>query len=517
MIFLPARPAFRSLLLLCATGLALPAARAQIALSTAANLALKNSPKVKLAQSDVDKARAVLSQTRDAFIPAVLANGGIGKSTGAPLSPPVVFSIAAQSLVYNAAQSDYIHAAHAGVESAQLALDAVRSDTVEDTTSTFIALDNALQRRVVEAEALGFAQHLVAITQDRVQAGVDAHIELTRARQTEAQIRLGKLLIEDDISAQADHLARLTGLVAPGLTTDHGSIPALQAPSPQGGQAPESSPQQLTGVSAAFAAARAKAFTAKGERHSLLLPQIAFSASYSRISTVFTTYTQYYPAFGQAGNSFNSLNFGVEISIPLLDMVHRAKAREAAADAAHSLYDAQAQSNLFLESRNKLRHSAAELDARRELAGLDRELAQDQLDAILIRLRANAGAVGGEQLTPRDEQNARLQERLRALDLLNANLQLQQAEVSLLRQEGSLASWLTAIVPGAAAAPADASPTQRIPQAPTVGTTPGIQPSGSLPAVPPTVGTPPATLPASPVTNPAPSNPISAPPATPHP
>lgn len=520
---LPASSRFARLfpLLVGAFALAWPAA-GQISLPTAVNLTLTNSPKVKVAQAEVVRARAVLAESKETFVPAVAANGGVGKSTGAPLGPPIVFSISAQSLVYNSSQADYIRAARAGVESAQLALDAARSDAVEDATNTYIALDNALQRRRVQTEALDVAHRLVSVAADRFNAGVDPHIELTKARHTEAQIRLQQLLVEDEIFEQAGHLARLTGLSAQGLTTDHSSIPTLQLPSPVDARA-SLDPNQMVGISAGFAAARAKQFTAHGEKHYLLRPQVAFSANYSRISTAFTTYTEYYPYFGKKGNSFNSLNLGVEVTVPILDMVHRAKYREALADAARSLADAQSQQMLFLDGRDKLRRSAGELSARRDLAALDRELAQDQLDAVLVRLQAVAGVMQGDQATPKDEQNARLQERLRTLDMLTADLQLQQAEVTLMRQEGSLTNWLAATIPSATAIPggAPSSPAPALPA--TVGVPPGgvpgsipgsTAPAGStLPSVP-TTGTAPATQSSGPVTNPTPSNPPSTPPST---
>ena len=515
------RPVLRLACLALLT-LSLPAS-AQISLPAAINLALKNDPKVKVAQAEVARAEAALTESRDAFIPAVAANGGVGKSTGAPLAPPVVFSIAAQSLVFNFSQRDYIRAARTGVESARLALDAARSDTVEDATNTYIALDNALQRRAISAGALDFAHHLVTIAEDRFTAGIDPHMDLTRARHTEAEIQLQKLLIDDEIATQSGHLARLIGLPQRALATDHTSIPALQLPSPPNPGAPEiAGSPQVIGISAAFAAARAKEYTAHGQKHYLLLPQMAFSAGYSRISTAFSSYTQYYPFYAHPGNSFNSLSVGVEVSVPIVDMIHRAKYREALADAAHSLAEAQAQQFQFLDGRDKLRHSTAELAVRTRLASLDHDLAQDQLDAILVRLRADAGAVPGDQLTPKDEQNARLQERLRTLDMLSADLQLQQAEVTLLRQEGALTNWLAAFIPAAppstVSSPSSATPTPSVPLPPTVGTQPGVaSPSGTAPATPPTEGTPPPVLPSSPVNTPAPSTPLTPSPTTPHP
>ncbi len=491
--------------------------RAQISLSTAINLALVNSPKVKVAQADLDRAQAVLAESKETFVPAIAATAGVGKSTGAPLAPPVVFSISAQSLVFNSSQADYVRAARAGVESARLARDVSRSDVVEDTTSSYVALDNAVERRAVQTQALQFAHRLVTVAADRFAAGVDSHMEFTKARHTEAQLRLQQLLVEDEIITQSEHLARLTGLAARGLTTERTSIPVMKAPAPSTLDAPID-PRRLVGISAAFAAARAKQYTAHGDKRYLLRPQIAFSANYSRISTAFTTYSEYYPGFASPENSLNSLNFGVEVTVPILDMVHRAKARESAADAARSLYEAQSQQMQFAEARSKLKHSAAELAARRELAELDRELAQDQLDAVLVRLQASTGAMPGEQLTPKDEQNARLQERLRTYDMLTADLQLKQAEVMLMRQEGSLSNWLAAAVPAATSSGTDAAPASMLPLPATVGTTPGATPAGTLPSAVPTTGTAPTSLPSSPVTTPEPpTSPPSTPSSVPHP
>ncbi|MGI4828220.1 MAG: TolC family protein [Janthinobacterium lividum] len=297
----------------------------------------------------------------------------------------------------------------------------------------------------------------------------------------------------------------------------HESIPTLRLPKKTTTQAVDD-PGQDSGLSAAFASAQARAYTAHGESRYLLRPQLSFFANYSRISTAFTTYNDYYPHFliqeNGTVNSSNSLGFGVQLTLPLVDMVHRARARESAADAAHALFDARIQQDSFIESRQRLRNSTAELAARAELASLDHDLAQDQLDAIRVRLRAAAGSTGGEQMTPKDELNARLAERQREIEQLNLEQQLAQAEVTLMRQDGSLADWLAATIPGATAAPANATPDAAPPTAPTIGTEPSTAPTtGTTTPGVPTTGTIPSSLPSGPVTNPTP---IPTPPSTPH-
>ncbi len=45
-------------------------------------------------------------------------------------------------------------------------------------------------------------------------------------------------------------------------------------------------------------------------------------------------------------------------------------------------------------------------------------------------------------MTPKDEQNARIQERQRYLDLLDADFQLRESQINLLQQTGQLEDWL---------------------------------------------------------------------------
>lgn len=507
-------------------------ANAQVSLPTVVNLALQNNPKVRIAQADLARARAVLAESHDVFIPAVTSTAGVGKATGAPLGPPIVFGISAQSLVYSFSQRDFIHAAQQGVTSARLALQVARSDVAEDATSTYVTLDNALQRQAVERQALDIANRLVTIVGDRYNAGVDPHIDLTQARRTAAQIRLQELEIEDEINSQCTHLAALTGLPASGWKTVPASIPALHPPTPADttDAPPSSDPNRFQGISAAFATARARQYTAAGDKRYVLRPQISFSAQFSHLSDAFSSYDFYYPGFhnqitctpvcSENGklNSFNSLSFGVQISLPLLDMVHHARAEEAAADAARALADAEQQQNTFLEGRQKLRRSAVELAARADLAALDHDLAQDQLDALMVRLRAAAGATPGTQANPKDEENARLAERQRTLDFLNTELQLKSAEITLLRQEGQLTNWLAATIPGATAAPASAIPPFTPVLPPTVGSVPGAaNPPGAAPAPLPTSGTIPPSLPSAPVSNPSPTPPGAPEPSAPTP
>ena len=418
-------------------------AHGQISLQSAVTLALKNSPKIKMAQADLAKARAAHGETIDAYVPVVATQAGYGQSTGAPLNVPVIFSITAQSLVFSFAQRDFIRSAQQSMEAAEHLLRNQQIGVVEDTTNTYVALDNALQRQKTLREANSFADRLVSVTTDRIAAGVDAKVELPKSHRTATQIRLQRLQLQDEIAANTGHLALLTGLPEGGLSTDAASIPALKA---QRTDAVDNSPaQDSEGIAAAFSNARAKQYAAFGDHRYLLRPQVSLSAGYSRVATELSSYGNYYPRYAgtpDKPNSQNSYGFGLQITLPLLDLAHRSKSRESAADAARAFAEAEQQRGVFREGRARLRNSALELQLRSEMAHDEQEIARDQLETLQVQLQASAGSLNGPQATPKDLLNAQLQERQRYLDVLNVELQLRQTQVNLLRQTDGLSVWV---------------------------------------------------------------------------
>jgi outer membrane protein TolC len=421
-------------------------AHAQISFSTAISLALKSNPKVLAAQADVDKALASLQQLRDVYIPTVVGGSGLGPpSYGFPLGQPSIFNITATSLVFSYSQRDYLRAATAALDAAKFTLKDIREGVAEDTAITYLALNRDMQRQAALQQQQDFADRLVSIVQERLDAGEDTPIDLTASRLTAAQIRLARLRAEDETAADQAHLARLIGLPPQGLGTTSDSVPIFPAIAPNPtGTALITSPA----VDSAYAIARSKRETAFGEARYLWRPQITFEGQYSRFAS-FNNLQDYYFRF-----QHNNAAVGVEITVPLYDMAHRAKAREAAADASHAEHEADAIRDQFFDSRLRARHTAAELSTRAEIATLDQQLAQQQLDIMLVQLKAGTGNLSGPQMSPKDEQTARITEREKFVALLNANFEAQQAEISLMRAAGELENWVAATMSAQPSTPA---------------------------------------------------------------
>jgi len=427
---------FRLLFAGCVAVLAGTPAHAQISFTTAVDLALKNSPRVKIAEADVDKARAALEQTKDVYVPTLVGGSGLGYSYGFPVGQPSVFNVNSQSLLFNFSQQDYIRSALSALNAANLALRDVRQAVAEDAAVTYLTLDRDLQRQAALHDQAGFAAKLVGIVQERLDAGQDTPIDLTTSRLSSAQIHLSQLRSEDELEADQLHLARLTGLPAKGLTTIPGSIPEFTSPN-QGEAA--SGTVVSPAVESAYESAKAKQEIAFGDARYLWRPQIYFVAQYSRFAK-FNNYDLYYARF-----QHNNAGIGVEITIPVIDMVHRAKARESAADAARAFHEADLMRDQVTEGQLKIRRTTEELAARAEVATLDQQLAQQQLDVMTVQMKLGTGNLSGQQMSPKDEQNSRIAEREKFIALLDAKFQMRQAQINLMRQTGQLEPWLKSV------------------------------------------------------------------------
>jgi hypothetical protein len=218
------------------------------------------------------------------------------------------------------------------------------------------------------------------------------------------------------------------------LTVVSASIPAIAAPSDGQTTHLTSSPA----VDAAYATAHAKSMIALGDSSYLWRPQIFFAAQYNRF-TRYNNYDLYYKNF-----QHNNAGIGIQIQLPIFDAGRRAKARESAADAVQAHHEADLARDQFLEGRQKLENATAELAAQAEVATLDQQLAQQQLDALTVQLKAGTGNPSGPQMSPKDEELSRIAERSKFLAVLDAKFQMRQAEINLMRQTGELEPWLKA-------------------------------------------------------------------------
>jgi hypothetical protein len=189
-------------------------------------------------------------------------------------------------------------------------------------------------------------------------------------------------------------------------------------------------------------AARSKQQTTKGDEMNGLLPQIVFAAQYNRSTTILNNANDYY----KQDIPLNNFSSGFSIQVPIFDLGHRAKAKESAADALRAKVEAEQAEHQNDLAIAELTGSLRELNTLAVIASLKQQIAHEQLQSVLAQLElgngATAGAGSAAQLTPKAEQLARIDERQKFEDSLEAGFDLSKARLSLLRSLGHMEDWL---------------------------------------------------------------------------
>jgi outer membrane protein TolC len=409
-------------------------AKAQISFYTAVDLALRNSHDVKMAAADVDRAAAGVSQARDAYVPTMAIGSSLGYSYGFPVGQPTVANASANSLLVSFSQPAMIRSARASLAAAQASLRDTREKVVADAALIYIELDT--DKRELEAldQQHSFGERLVEIERERNATGLSSAMDVTQAELTNAQLELRRLHIQDHMRLLQLRLANLTGLTENFMAPESSSIPtAPVAPTADTMNATLST--HSAAIAASEADVKSKQEIALGDSRKEWRPQVAFGVQYSRYAK-FNNYAQYYLRF-----QHNNFDVGVDVKLPIFDAEARDRARGSAADALH----AREQANLFRlqlsEQTRELSGSLGELRAQQKIARLQSDYAQENLDAVITQLQSGSGNPNATPLTPRDEQKARIEERRRYVDKLDADFQLIQAEIQLQRSLGIVEEW----------------------------------------------------------------------------
>jgi outer membrane protein len=368
------------------------------------------------------------------YIPQITAGSGLADVFGYPLtiegSAPTILSVNATSVLINPAHREIVRAAHAEWDATGFSREDKRQQAILDTAVTYTQLDRLMTAlhlvQQQEQEAMGAEQ----ITQQRVQAGVEPALELTRAQLATARIRMAIAQVEGNIDTLRNLLGQLTGLPPADIETVTESVPQLPDIN-QGEELASKAAAVNPGVKLAFAHAEAKQLAARAE-HKRLLPAIDFVGQYGLFAKY--NYTGAFFVFDPSKFQRNNGTIGVAMRFPYFNMSQRARAAAADAEALQARQQAEDTRNKISNEARKLQRETAQLAAAREVARLEYQLARADVDTVQTKVQAGTA-------TLRDEANARLAEGQKYSAYLDASYQLEQTQMQLLRSTGELEKW----------------------------------------------------------------------------
>ncbi|MGD0824798.1 MAG: TolC family protein, partial [Terriglobales bacterium] len=383
-----------------------------------------------IADTEVQRALASYREIHDNYVPQVFLGSGLGYSFGFPLSiegaAPALGNAIAQSTVFNLAQRQFVNAAKTEWHASEVQDKDQRNAVIQDVALTYAELAKWEARLSHLQQDQTQAEQMRQAVAERVQAGVDSVTDLNKAKLTAARVRLHQAEARGSADVLRRHLANLTGLPVATIEIAPETIPALP-PVAKEEDLSEKAVASSPAIKIAEQHSLAQSMRALGE-HRAIYPTIDFSAQYARLSTI-NNYNEYYTHFRP-----DNATIGFALRIPIFNASQRARADAAEAEALKAKKQVEAARNQVSEGTLKLQRTAEQLEAAREVAQLEYQLAQSALEAAQIRINAKTG-------TLHELADARVQAAERYLLFQDADFEYQRARLNLLRATGDLEKW----------------------------------------------------------------------------
>ena len=375
----------------------------------AVDLALQHSGVMGIAAINQWRARKAYEELRANYIPQLTIGSGLGYSYGFPLtlegSAPSVANFNSLQSFYNPSLRQFMKAAKIDWHAASLDIQDKRDAVILDTALTYAQL----------------------VSEQRLQEGVDSKLEVTKSQLITARIRLRIAEAQDQSDVLREHLSKLLGLPADQIAVQPDSMPQMPLISQD-----DDLPARAVGSSLAVKLAEQKVAAAQaranGEHKAAVMPTIDLASQYAYLAK-FNNYDLYYKNY-----TANNFSGGLNLRVPIFNSVQKAKAQEADADALIAKKQADLTKNQVGENTLKLQRSLRQLSAARDVAKLEWEVSQGDLEGVKGRVQTGSA-------NTRDEQNAELDTHDKHAAYLDAEFELSRAELQLLRLTGELENW----------------------------------------------------------------------------
>jgi outer membrane protein TolC len=402
-------------------------------LKRAVELALAHSTTAAAASADVQRVFASYREARNQYLPQLVVGSGLGKSWGFPLSlegaAPSILNVNSQSTLFNPATRDFVRAAKTDWNAATVQTKDQRNQVIQDTVLNYAELSKWEMSVSHLREEHAAALQTEELVGERVKEGVDSPLMQNKAHLSTARLRLRLAEAQGAIDVIRSRLSHLTGLPAASIETAPETMPPLpevKQDDDLAGQAVRSSPA----VQAAENRATAEGFRARGE-HRAMWPSADFAAQYGLLAR-YNNYDEFFKTFQR-----HNATVGVVLRFPFLNPSQHARAEAADATALKAKKDAETARNQVSEETLRLQRLVEQMAAAKEVADLEYQVAQSNLES--LRVRMDAGSVAWH-----DVQDAREQLNERYNSLQDTSFELERARITLLRATGELEGWVGA-------------------------------------------------------------------------
>jgi outer membrane protein TolC len=395
----------------------------RITLRRAVALAVENSGDVKHARAQLAVAERTAGLRRSVFLPNLFTGSDIAYSKGFPLGAPQIFNLSYQQTVFDLPRRGEYKAALARVEVQRIETDRVRDDVMVRAASAYLELAKvrgslALLRRERES-----ARRISEVTGARAGEGLELPMEVTRSQLTAARLTQRLVQMEGREETLEDQLRRLLGL-PPGQ-----SVLIEDDVLPRSEEKPVAELVALAvdnsaEIKQAENERRAREEKLKGEKGGYW-PTLEIVGQYGVFSEA-NNYDEFYNKFER-----NNMTVGLRARIPIFSSTRAASVSLARSELAAAEIDVQRRRQAVEAGVREQNRRARELNAAREVARLELQLAQENVRVLQAQFEEGRAGL-------REVEKARLEENDKWRAFLDTDFERQKAQLELLRTTGQL-------------------------------------------------------------------------------
>jgi outer membrane protein len=405
-----------------------------LTLRQAVTLALENSRDVKLAQLQYNVALGEVGVDRAVFLPNLYTGSGVAYTSGFPSLPggqaPAIFELDYRQTLFNPLLKSRQHAAEDRATNLKLELDRTRDNVRIETASSYLELAKVRHSLALLEKERVSGEKILEVVRERIAANQELSIEATRSQLELARVQQRIVKLEDREQTLVAELHDLTGIADTQSIEVEAEVPSFSEALSTGTAAIQA---QIVALAMESDPRVAEAENERSARERLFhgarlsyFPTVDLVGQYLVLSK-FNNYEEFYKTFVR-----NNVSVGVQITIPLFAATTAANVRLAKREldeAQQTVGNKRYQVRMEVQQKA---HNLRELDADREVARLDLQLAQENVQ--LEQAKYDQG-----RATLQEIEQLRLEESDKWVAFLDADFARQQAQLGLLEATGQLA------------------------------------------------------------------------------
>jgi outer membrane protein len=399
-----------------------------LTLKQAVSLAVQHSSDLALARARYSIAEQQAALLRAPFAPNLFAGSGAGYTLGFPMTPggapPALFDVAYIQTLFNRPLRGQAKAAERRAELERLSLADSQDAVILRTAEVFLDLVQVRQALDARRGTRNASPRIQEITDSRVAEGHELPADRLRAQLDAARAEQAIVQLEGRDDALTSELQRLTGVPS--------GIHTLEVvPDRLAGQ-PEQPIADLVALALASNSELQRADYEQRARRDQLnqeraayWPAIDVVGDYAVLAR-FNNYDDFFLRFAR-----NNLNVGIQARWPIFSAQTTSAVRVAQSELRQIDVELRRRREEIEGAVRRASHRTRELNAARDIAALELELAQEKVRMLRERFQV-------ERANLRDVERARLEQTDKRVAFLQADFDSQQAQLELLNTTGQL-------------------------------------------------------------------------------